>query len=84
MGKVSKSFILEKTSEEKQIYICKECSRETPHKVVVSYLEKGTEDYSNDHSIDWRVRNQTIQCLVCETVSFRVAGTCSEDYDYDN
>lgn len=83
MGKVTRKFSLEEIKEEQHKFICKECSRETTHKIVASYLERGSEDCGRDQSVDWNERNQIIQCLGCETVSFRVAGTCSENYEHD-
>lgn len=84
MGKITQNYQLEKPAKKSQKYICKECSRETSHKIIASYLEKGSEEVGGGNSVDWNVRNQIIQCLGCESVSFRTASTCSEDYDYDN
>jgi len=36
------------------------------------------------HGVDWNEKNHIIQCLGCESVSFRVVSTFSEDYDYDH
>ncbi len=87
MSKSTVEFSLEvegKQQKEKHRFICKECSKETFHKIMASYHEKGHEDCGRGNSVDWNVRNQIIQCLGCETVSFRVVSTCSEDYDHDD
>lgn len=78
-----KDFTLENNLEGTYKFICKECSRETSHKIISSYCENGSEDHGDGNSIDWNIKNQIIQCLGCENVSFRVSSTCSEDYDVD-
>jgi uncharacterized protein DUF4145 len=83
MGKVTKKYTLAKGNEEGHKFICKECCRETSHSIISSYSEAGYEDCGGGNGVDWDVRNQIIQCLGCEAVSFRVISTFSEDYDYD-
>lgn len=83
MGKIDKNYTLVNEPQEKHKFVCKECSRETSHTIIASYNEDGNEDCGGGHSVDWNVQNQIIQCLGCDTVSFRVASTCSEDYEVD-
>lgn len=83
MGKIEKKFSLMENIEESHKFTCKECSKETSHKIIATYTELGTEDCGGGHSVDWTEKNQIIQCLGCETVSFRVASTFSEDWDFD-
>lgn len=81
MGKYTRNFKLEKKDQGKHQFICKECCRETSHSIAASYKETGSEDCGGGNSVDWDSQSQIIQCLGCETVSFRVISTCSEDYD---
>ena len=78
-----RNFKLEDQSVENQKIVCKECCRETSHKIVTSYYEDGSQDCGNGNTFDWSSRNQIIQCLGCESVSFRVISSNSEDYDFD-
>lgn len=84
MDKITKSFKLIKAEERNYKIYCKECSGITLHSVVCSFDETGSEDCGGGHSVDWNCRNQTIQCLGCETVSFRTVSTFSEDFEYDH
>jgi hypothetical protein len=51
---------------------------------VSSFDENGSEDCGGGNSVDWNSKNQTIQCLGCQTVSFRTVSTFSEDMEYDH
>ena len=82
MNKIVSKYSLEKSLEESHRLVCKECSRETSHSVVSSYLEKGNEDCGAGQEVSWESRNQIIQCLGCEVVSFRIVSIFSEDIDY--
>ncbi len=82
MGKITRKFDLTHEDEAKHQFICKECNRETAHKIIASYDERGTEDCGGGNSVDWHDGNQIIQCLGCETVSFRSVSSFSEDVDY--
>ena len=83
MSNISKSFSLKDRDQHKHLIICRECSRDTSHLIVASFDESGSEELGGGHSIDWNLKNQIIQCLGCETVSFRTVQTCSEEQDYD-
>ncbi|HDZ9249098.1 TPA: DUF4145 domain-containing protein [Vibrio cholerae] len=82
VGKITKEFNLENVSSEKFKFICNECSRETSHKIIASYHESGSDECDGNNYMTWNERNQIIQCLGCETVSFRVEFDHSEDTDY--
>ena len=60
---------------------CKECKRDTKHKVLASVDVEG-EDWFCENSIQYWVHHQVIQCQGCETTSFRTASTNTGDYDY--
>jgi hypothetical protein len=76
-----RNFKLEDLPVENQKFVCKECCRETSHKIVASYYEKGSQDCGNGNTFDWSSRNQIIQCLGCEIgqlrrQSFGLLGLC--------
>lgn len=83
MGRCKRDFKLKAPEDEKLKVVCRECCRETIHIIAASYMESGSEDVGGGHSVDWTCENQVIQCLGCESVSFRVVSTCSEDYHVD-
>lgn len=60
---------------------CIECNNETNH--IVLSLTK-VEGYHEESGIDWTTSWQIIQCQGCESISFRKASSCSEDYYYDD
>lgn len=84
MGDIKRNFQIKPGYEDKHQFVCKECNRETSHKIIVSYDESGYEDCGGGNSVDWYNGNQIIQCLGCETVSFRKVSTFSEDIEYDH
>ncbi len=84
MGKLTKKFTLKPGDEKPHRLICRECGKETLHSIIYSFNEDGSEDCGGGYSVDWRCENQIIQCLGCETVSFRTVSTCSEDCEYND
>lgn len=84
MNKIRRSFSIEEQTDKKHKFICKDCSRVTTHKIIASYLERGEENCGHGHGVDWIKRDQIIQCLGCESVSFRSISTFSEDWDFDS
>lgn len=52
MGKITRKFELTHEDEAKHQFICKECNRETAHKIIASYDERGTEDCGGGNSVD--------------------------------
>ena len=83
MGEITKKFTISDKDDGKYRLVCRECSRETLHSIVCSYNESVSEDCGGGNSVDWHCKNQIIQCLGCETVSFRTVSTFSEDVEYD-
>lgn len=83
MGKIDKSYSLGTLLPEKKRFVCRECSKETLHVIVAAYTEQGSEDCAGGNSFDWHTVSQIIQCQGCESVSFRVRETNSEDFDHD-
>lgn len=83
MAEISTNFDLILNPKKNERIVCKECSRETVHSIISTYTENGNEECGNGNSVQWCCHNQIIQCLGCETVSFRTVSTCSEEYDYD-
>jgi len=83
MGKIEKSYSLETSVAGKHKFVCRECSRETVHVIIAAYTENGSEDCGGGNSVDWQKTDQIIQCQGCESVSFRVTSTNSEDYDWE-
>ncbi|EHK2851167.1 DUF4145 domain-containing protein [Vibrio parahaemolyticus] len=82
LGKITKTFKLEDCPSDKQKFVCNECARETSHSIVSSFHESGFDDAGNGCGMDWDERHQIIQCCGCDTVSFRIESTHSEDVDY--
>ena len=59
---------------------CMECNRLTKHCVMTSLDREGFESNREEGwCIDWRSNYQIVQCLGCETVSFRHVSWFSED-----
>jgi hypothetical protein len=84
MGDITQTYKLTTDDEKKHRLYCKACSGLTLHSVVSSFDENGSEDCGGGNSVDWNSKNQTIQCLGCQTVSFRTVSTFSEDMEYDH
>lgn len=84
MGEITQAYKLITDDESKYRLYCKECSGLTIHSIVSSFNESGSEDCGGGQSVDWNCKNQTIQCLGCQTVSFRSVSTFSEDIEYDH
>lgn len=62
---------------------CSKCNGKTSHKVAASYDLRGEFD-DGQHSTQWAVDHQIIQCLGCKSISFRMASSNSEDLSYIN
>lgn len=75
-------FALEDLDTEKHRFICRDCDRETNHLINASYKADWS-DSTERFEVQGYVRYQIIQCLGCETVSFRQVSSNSEDYDFD-
>jgi hypothetical protein len=75
------AFTVTPPDGEKLTIACTRCAMETKHIVMTSVHEQGSEPMGNENTFDWWADYQIIQCLGCETVSFRKDGSNSEDYD---
>lgn len=59
---------------------CGVCKRATNHLVLASADIRGSDDWEHGQSVDWGVDHQVVQCLGCDTISFRKSSHSSEDY----
>lgn len=83
MGKRNCDFKLAEPDASLHKIECRQCCRETSHKIVASYVEDGADEEDSQNHYYWNVISQIIQCSGCDLVSFRTISTNSEDYDYD-
>lgn len=58
---------------------CNECVGERNHSILHAEIDTGSE---NDDSYQWEVRNETLKCLGCDTISLR--RTITDNVDVDN
>lgn len=63
--------------------LCNRCDNNTAHKVLVSVFNSGN-DGNAQHSVDWAVEHQLLECLGCQEVTYKSISTNSEDYDYSD
>ncbi len=81
MSKTELTYTENKTKDEVVYIPCTKCNRSTKHRVAVSLDENETEyDQREGWSVEWINNYQVIQCLGCETVTFRHLHWCSEDW----
>jgi hypothetical protein len=77
------TFETDKTKGEKLKVLCSSCKNDTKHKVLTSINEKGIDALDNDYyDYKWHTDYEIIQCLGCESVTFRTRSTNSADYDF--
>ncbi|MUU78462.1 DUF4145 domain-containing protein [Winogradskyella endarachnes] len=76
-------FENDKTKDKIEKVLCTSCENTTKHKVLTSINEKGTEPWGNYASFDWNTDYEIIQCLGCDTVSFRYYSINSENTDHE-
>lgn len=62
---------------------CARCAGITNHKIMKSVEETGWEELAPDYEIHWGATNQIIKCGGCDTVSFRVLSSNSEEVGPD-
>ena len=74
----------EKDKTKDNIYrvLCPTCKADTKHKVLTSINETGSEPWGTNASFDWNMDFEIIQCLGCDTVSFRSHEINSEHTDH--
>ncbi len=75
---------LDKTDGQSPRLVCAECKNRTNHKVLRSVRHSGGGAIGNsEDSYWWEADYQIVQCLGCETCSFRSVSSNSEEYDED-
>lgn len=85
MSKTEEKFTENKTKGKTLNVLCIECNRPTKHRVAASLDRDGTEYNKREGwSIEWIDNYQVIQCLGCETVTFRHLHWFSEDWEPDS
>jgi len=88
MGSTSLKIEENQSKGEKLKAFCAACKTETNHVVAQSIDAHGSEifyygpDENDQNSIDWSDRYQIIQCLGCDTFSFRHKNWFSEAQEY--
>ena len=63
--------------------LCNNCRNSTKHKVLKSIKEKGSEPWDSTHDFFWETDYEIIQCLGCESISFRSNSINSEHDDHE-
>jgi hypothetical protein len=76
-------FEKDKTKDKIEKVLCTSCENTTKHVVLTSINEKGTEPWGDYHSFDWNTDYEIIQCLGCDSISFRNHSIDSENTDYE-
>ena len=77
------TFENDKTKDKTTKVLCSSCKNNTKHLVLTSINEKGTEPWDEYYSFQWNTDYEIIQCLGCETVSFRSYSINSENSDHE-
>lgn len=57
---------------------CTRCAGKTAHVALATVDVHGGDDH-----VDWHDAHQIVQCLGCKSLSYRIAGTNSEDFVHD-
>ncbi|NOQ26221.1 MAG: DUF4145 domain-containing protein [Bacteroidales bacterium] len=73
-------ILLNETQNNIHSVVCQNCKVATNHKVVISANERGEAPMDYDDVYQWHNEYEIIQCLGCETISFRLEQTNSEEY----
>lgn len=76
------TFENDKTKDKTIKVLCSSCKNTTKHRVLTSINERGTENWGEYADFDWNTDFEIIQCLGCETVSFRSYSINSENEDH--
>ncbi|EJL64756.1 DUF4145 domain-containing protein [Flavobacterium sp. CF136] len=77
-------YIVDKTKDKNLKVICQTCKNTTKHKVLNSANEEGEAFMPEEgYNYYWQNDYEIIQCLGCETISFRSEHSNSEDMDYE-
>jgi len=75
----TKELKLNESKDRKILVSCGVCKRNTNHLVLASADMIGNNDVGNGYEVQWAVNHQVVQCLGCDTISFRKASHNSED-----
>ena len=62
----------------KEKVLCTSCKNVTNHVVLAAHK---ISDDTHNGDVQWWTNFQIIQCLGCDTISFRESSACSEDFD---
>ncbi|MEO9891695.1 DUF4145 domain-containing protein [Aurantibacter sp.] len=73
----------DKTVDKKYRILCSNCTTDTNHQVLSSIYETGSEPMDQYNTFDWNSNYEIIQCLGCDTISFKSHKINSENTDYD-
>jgi hypothetical protein len=76
---MSEKLELNKQQGKKLTCFCRDCHRETKHKIIIDATLSGT-DFSGGYSTDWITEYQIARCLGCETFSFRKEAGTEHDH----
>lgn len=63
------------------VLVCGTCGRDTTHEIL---LNLDSDDQTPDGDIQWSDSFLTVQCRGCETVSFCIESSNSEDFDQED
>ena len=83
MARYEKKQEIGKTANKIADVSCMECKRITRHSILVSVDVNGHQEFDKFFTYYYIYNYQVIQCLGCETISFRKASSDSESYEYD-
>jgi hypothetical protein len=75
----SQELKLNASIDKKLLVACEKCKRQTNHKVLASADLSGEHDLYNGDEYYWSSKYQIIQCLGCDSISFRKADENSID-----
>lgn len=78
------TFEVDKTKDKTYKVLCSSCKNDTKHKVLTSIHEEGADPWDEYYTFQWDTDYEIIQCLGCESVSFRSYSVDSENYDYED
>ena len=76
-------FEYDKTINKTHRLVCQSCNNTTKHVVLKSVNVSSSEDLDEYYTSYWNTDFEIVQCLGCETISFRKESTNSEDEDYE-
>jgi len=79
----SKEISTDKYAGKQTKVACMHCAGVTNHEILKSVEETGWEELGPDYYIHWDATNQIIKCCGCETISFRMLSSNSEEVGPD-